>query len=229
MIKINDFQHCIPNLESFDGIINLDIRILYPYSNTDVLSFGFGLVPETIKLTNNVTKRFETCLFNDYLLNHRYPNKNYFTVSRKFGRKISKTGYPFYERLEKINLFKTLILKIGIKNSFCFFRFNLDFELTKENRVVNLLCLIHNFEDADKIESNFGIDFRTYQPTNGGAYEHHYQLGKNHFGDEWVKEHCTDGRYTELIPCSLNNNPSIYSFDFIQPIILYAQPDDCIF
>ena len=38
--------------------------------------------------------------FMDCKLNHRYPNKEYYTISRKYGRRLSKIGYPYFLDLQ---------------------------------------------------------------------------------------------------------------------------------
>lgn len=37
----------------------------------------------------------------DFVVNHRFPNHFYWTLSKKNGRRLSKAGYPFYIKLEK--------------------------------------------------------------------------------------------------------------------------------
>ena len=57
------------------GCINFDFACLFPYDNQEVLTFEFGLGEEEIGSQKH---------------NHRYPNRNYVTISKKLGRKVSK-------------------------------------------------------------------------------------------------------------------------------------------
>jgi hypothetical protein len=56
----------------------------------------------------------------DQIINHRYPNKRYYTLVKKTGRKLSKIGYPYFfdltEKQSRICLFSIKInfsAKIG--------------------------------------------------------------------------------------------------------------------
>lgn len=66
--------------------IVFDFGCYFPYSNPEVLVFDFSLGMETIK---------------DYKLNKRYSNKCYQTISRKYGRKVSKVGYPYVMKINE--------------------------------------------------------------------------------------------------------------------------------
>ena len=68
-----------PLLSGKTGCIVFDFGAFFPYA--DDFSFTIGLGLETLP---------------DQKLNHRYPNKNYYTITRKYGRKLSKVGYPYY-------------------------------------------------------------------------------------------------------------------------------------
>jgi hypothetical protein len=76
--------------------IVFDFGCYFPYSNPEVLVFDFSLGMETIK---------------DYKLNKRYSNKCYQTISRKYGRKVSKVGYPY---VMKINEQATMLLSVRV-------------------------------------------------------------------------------------------------------------------
>lgn len=76
--------------------IIFDFGCYFPYSNPEVLVFDFSLGMETIK---------------DYKLNKRYRNKRYQTISRKYGRKVSKVGYPY---VMKINEQAPMLLSVRV-------------------------------------------------------------------------------------------------------------------
>lgn len=108
------------------GCIVFDFGAYFPYDDEIVFRIGVGLEK-----------------FTDQKTNHRYPNKNYHTISRTYGRKTSKIGYPYYiditeltEREEQIML---LDLEFGspyeaTSNSV----FPLQLNLTKDKPVCGL-------------------------------------------------------------------------------------------
>lgn len=71
------------------GCIIFDFGCYFPYSNVQDLIFDFHLGLES---------------FSDKKMNHRYPNKSYQTISRKYGRKVSKLGYPYFFDIHNSNL-----------------------------------------------------------------------------------------------------------------------------
>ena len=72
-------------LDEDECCIVFDFGCYFPYKNVDDLVFGFSLGLEE---------------FDDYKINHRYPNRLYETISRKYGRKVSKIGYPYIMKIE---------------------------------------------------------------------------------------------------------------------------------
>lgn len=48
-------------------------------------------------------------------LNHRYPNKAYYTITKKNGRKLHKCGYPYFFDLDEQGNPFTAILLITVK------------------------------------------------------------------------------------------------------------------
>lgn len=53
----------------------------FPYADQDFLIFKFKLGEEELE---------------PYKYNHRYPNKDYVTISKKMGRRVSRIGYPVF-------------------------------------------------------------------------------------------------------------------------------------
>lgn len=112
--------------------IVFDFGCHFPYKNTEVLIFGFALGMEEI---------------NDFKLNSRYPNKNWVTISKKDGRKVSKLGYPYVMKLNEQSPM-VLAIKVGIKEqdvvtlAFC-----LETNMTKEKPAC-LLRLAYDFEKS---------------------------------------------------------------------------------
>lgn len=94
----------------------------FPYSNFDVLTFEFSLGMEE---------------FNDYKINHRYTNKGYQTISKKYGRKLSKLGYPYIMKLSE-QAPMLLCLKVGIKEKFMTLVFPIQTNMTKDKPICGL-------------------------------------------------------------------------------------------
>lgn len=78
--------------------IIFDFGCYFPYKNTEDLTFDFSLGEKQ---------------FHDKKLNHRYPNTEYQTISRKYGRKVSKLGYPYIMKLDEQDLM-LLKIKVGL-------------------------------------------------------------------------------------------------------------------
>lgn len=66
------------------SIVVLDVGVFFPYANQDILKFDMGL--------NELP--LDAGRFDDMKFNHRYPNRNYVTLSCINERKISRVGYP---------------------------------------------------------------------------------------------------------------------------------------
>ena len=66
------------------GCIIFDLACYFPYDAELTFDFKLGL--------NELT---------DKKVNHRYYNKAYHTISRTYGRKISKIGYPYFFSLDE--------------------------------------------------------------------------------------------------------------------------------
>lgn len=227
---INEFKRCFPDFQDSHGIIHLDMAILFPYRNSEAVTFGFGLVNDDVLTIEDA--EFDDYIYEDFTLNHRYPNKNYLTASRKNGRKICKTGYPIFGEIDELNRYRMLLLKMGIGTEYLYFGFGLDFHITKENPVVSLKCRIHNFEDTSDL-SEFGIDFTSHKPDldyEGGkgyrAWQYYYQVGQNVFGEEWFEETHAKERCINLQHFAGDENSCAVAF--APKIKLYEQPKECM-
>lgn len=138
-----------------EGCIVFDFGCYFPYSNFEVLTFDFSLGMEK---------------FDDYKINHRYPNKGYQTISKKYGRKVSKIGYPYVMKLNEQHPM-LLSLKVGIKEDYITLTFPLKNKLTKDKPICGL-TLHYNF---DKNEFRF-ISYE--KATNGGWWQHNWYSHK---------------------------------------------------
>lgn len=110
-----------------NACVVFDFGIINPLENLD---FSFSLGMEEIT---------------DIKLNRRYPNKIYRTISRKYGRKLSKVGYPYMMKLEEtIDEVWLLAIRVGEKGTDNYLEmiFPLEVHLSKEKPILNIQFLI---------------------------------------------------------------------------------------
>lgn len=110
-----------------NACVVFDFGIINPLDNLD---FSFSLGMEDIT---------------DIKLNRRYPNKIYRTISRKYGRKLSKVGYPYMIKLkEKMNETWLLVVRVGEKGTDNYLEmvFPLEVHLSKEKPILYIQFLI---------------------------------------------------------------------------------------
>lgn len=114
--------------------------------------FDFGIINHAKNLAENLDFSFSLGMENmkDIKLNRRYPNKTYRTISRKYGRKLSKVGYPYMLKIEeKIDETILLAIKIGEKDTknYLVMIFPLEVHLSKEKPILEIKFLINeNFD-----------------------------------------------------------------------------------
>lgn len=119
--------------------IIFDLACFFPYSNYNILAFNFSYGTE-----KNA----------DYKINHRYPNKGFQTISRKYGRKVSKIGYPFILKLNEQKL-DYINISVGIKEKSIMFSVPIVTKMTKEKPICNL-SLKYFFDECKFIFSTYG-------------------------------------------------------------------------
>lgn len=133
---INELSDEIKNSK---GCIVFDLGCYFPYSNwKDILSFKFKLGEEELE---------------PYVLNHRYPNHGYTTISKKSGRKLSKIGYPYFLELD-VTHYILLVIEIGIRGKTMKLIFPVEVTLSKDKPVCGL-TFHFNFENTDNPEFIF--------------------------------------------------------------------------
>lgn len=96
------------------GLLMLDIGMYFPYANQDILHFSVGLVEMADIAVDPHIGLNNKERFTDVVFNHRYPNGNYVTMSKKNGRRISKTGYFLNDNFDELNGKKWLMVDVGI-------------------------------------------------------------------------------------------------------------------
>lgn len=176
------------------GCINFDFACLFPYDNQDVLTFEFGLGEEIGSQKHN----------------HRYPNRNYVTISKKLGRKVSKIGFPFLVDLNDEQLM-ILWIKIGIEGKAVKLIFPVKIMLTKDEPVATL-------------EGHFNFDksrftFTTYKPASDGRWQQIIWTNDTEYVD--------DPRVTIMDKASTDKDNCIIVYH--TPITLASQPlENCL-
>lgn len=146
---IRDFVKEEIQLNAGECCIVFNFGCYFPYSNTEVLTFEFSLG----------MKKFE-----DYKINHRYPNKCYQTISKKYKRKVSKIGYPYIFGLNEQNPM-LLKFKIGFKDQCITSIFPIQTEMTKDKPICGL-SMFYNFEEGR-------FHFFTYEKNEDGGWKRH--------------------------------------------------------
>ena len=131
-------EHPELQLKDDECCIIFNFGCYFPYSNSDILTFEFSLGDEKLE---------------DWKMNHRFPNKGWQTISRKYGRKISKLGYPYIMKLDKQGPM-ILALKIGIKEKFVTLLFPITINMTKDKPIC-VLDLHYYFEENKFYLSSF--------------------------------------------------------------------------
>ena len=81
-----------------------------------VIDFGNYLEPTKLNVLDSINLRLwiDGVEIEDYVLNHRYPNKYYTTLSKKVGRNVSKIGYPYFLEPEDFNKKMDIQLEVSI-------------------------------------------------------------------------------------------------------------------
>lgn len=91
------------------GIVLLDLTFYIPFDSPEDFDVQFGVVQDkTIDSLNG--KKNPVPDKDDFKVNHRYPNRNTFTISKKYGRKVSKIGYPVIVDLDERQLLLKVVL-----------------------------------------------------------------------------------------------------------------------
>lgn len=120
------------SLKENECCVVFDFRCFFPYIDYENLTFNFKLGSEII---------------DDYKVNTRYPNKCLKTITKKYGKKLSKIGYPYIMNLDnETDKLCLLEINVGIKDKVMHLIFPLQFKFTKENRIAKV-CFQFDFEN----------------------------------------------------------------------------------
>ncbi len=141
-MKINDLLKNEISIKDDEGLIVFDFSCYFPYSNWEVLSFNFTLGEEKLE---------------DKKINHRYPNHNYQTITRKYGRKLSKVGYPYVVKLNDQEQPMLLCVNVGLLDNCVTLVFPIQTSLTKDRPVCKLV-MRYDFENDGFYLKTYSID-----------------------------------------------------------------------
>lgn len=147
-------------LKEDECCIVFDLACYFPYSNQEILTFDFSLGMEE---------------FTDYKRNHRYPNVGYETISKKYGKRVSKLGYPYIMKLDN-QAPMLLVVKVGIKEECMSLVFPVQTSMTKEQPVCGL-TMRYMFD-----ESKFS--FITYKKAEDGCGWNVYRWFNHEIGED---------------------------------------------
>ncbi len=163
-------------IEHGKGCIVFDFACFFPYANwKDKLKFKVKLDQKEL---------------NSYVLNNRYPNHAYVTLTKKSGRKLSKIGYPYFVELFQEHQI-TVEIEIGTQNIKNLI-FNVLVTLTKDEPVCGLTF---NFKDFDT------FIFYSNKKSEDGWYTYTWSNQE--------KDHSE--RNITMIPTVVDDNYLIYS------------------
>ena len=148
------------------GCIVFDFGCFLPYSDPEDFTFCFSLDREAIT---------------DCKLNHRYPNKGYYTISKKCGQKISKIGYPYFVDIGEAATMN-LCIEVGFKGAESKMIFPLRLSLTAEKPICGLSLRLNPYE--------YEMLFTSFEPAEDGGWHEHF----------WSNQESSESndRYTQL-------------------------------
>ncbi|EGT4141295.1 hypothetical protein EQY97_10175 [Clostridium perfringens] len=182
------------NLAKDECCIVFDFGCYFPYSNINELTFDFALGMEQ---------------FNDYKINSRYPNKYYKTISRKYGRKVSKIGYPYVMKLNEQNPI-LLCLNIGVKDKYITLIFPIHTKMTKDKPICALK--FHYMFDENKFY------FISHEKSKELSYHQH--IWKNYKSENETNN--DNEILLNVLSIDKDSNTIIYE-DIVEPYSLSLQ------
>lgn len=127
-----------------------DFGCYFPYKNTEDLTFDFSLGGKQL---------------HDKKLNHRYPNTGYQTISRKYGRKVSKLGYPYVMKLDEQDIM-LLKIKVGLCENTNTLIFPIQTYMT-QGRPACVLSMNYIFDEMK-------VRFMSHDSKDGGWHQHNW-------------------------------------------------------
>lgn len=160
-----------------NGLLLVDVGVHFPFGNQNDLACDFMLADfDVLPVANTLDKlkhEYQPCA--DLVLDHRYRNRDWVTLSRKFGRKKSMSGYLIISPIDDINRYKTFLLRL---NGQFYFYFPIYVNLSEKAPFSSFQIRVHGFEDNKTV----GIDFIIYEPMDDHGYKQYtYVTGDSLF------------------------------------------------
>lgn len=197
-----EIERC-ENIEKM-GCILFDFGCYFPYNNQDVLVFEIALENDT---------SIDDDILPHQKLNHRYPNSNYMTISKTYGRKICKAGYPIVAPIEELNKYKTLVITVGVEENTVKLKFPIEVCLDENHPVCDLFFRF--FIDS------YGFIFESFCENEEGTKNELCAINENYA----AKYNFTKKDYTMLFTEPIvNDNCSI--FEYAEKLTLNAKQWD---
>lgn len=223
---VKEIKRFAPADNEHYGVVNLDVAVLFPFENQEMVKCNMGVISENIikeEKVNDCQMDIKSLLFTDTCLNHRYANFGYLTLSKKQGRKVCKIGYPVIGSIKSLNNIKQIVLRVGTVNgNALILRIPVSIKLTNEKSVCGLNIVVHGLD----VPSLFGIELTSEESIMDevgvyGGVAHHYYIGDSFYKDEIENS-------IELKPCDTKSNSKAIIYD--TKVELYSQsPNESLF
>lgn len=187
------------DLKEDECCIVFDFGCYFPYADEEHLFFDF---------------EFNEHEFNDKVINHRYPNKSYQTITKKYGRRLSKIGYPYIFKLGNQKL-KMLHIKVGLQaegleEQHITLNIPVETHMTKDKPACVLT--LHYFFDKDR------FIFESNEPVEKGVWQSYEWIN---YDKKEIEEKGFDTKYITVMnqPCKTGDLDITYG-DVITPYAL---------
>ncbi len=104
------------------ALLFVDLAVHFPYNNPEIVFMDMDIITKTDinshlslnAIGKRVKDRTNLASRNGGVITNSYPNKEFLTLRRKNGKKVTKYGYPIYGTPDELNSIEGLALHIGI-------------------------------------------------------------------------------------------------------------------
>ena len=163
-----------PKKKENEGTVLINLDIYYPYGNWKQghsVEVAF-MSPETAEPYDTLDSLFPK----DIAYIHQYPNKCFYSLSKKQGRNTCKAGYPIVAPIEEINSNAFMILRIrGMfkTGETMYFMIPVQFSLTKNKNICKLDIVVNYVCEKEK----FAISISSSKCENNKRTRNFYVIG----------------------------------------------------
>lgn len=151
------------------NLFAMDFGAYFPYHDQDELRLGVSLSTEPMNIGVFLNMSDQS------ILNNRYPNKDYLTMSKKCGRKICRFGYfsLLSQEREESAMFQYLNIIYGFRDKKIFVCIPISMNISKEKPCVafNAALMLEQLNDPE-------LSIRIYEKIDGGYITHKYGYGR---------------------------------------------------